>query len=169
MKIRNSGGAGQAWRARYVGAIPNTTAWPNVPLALSQGTFDGLVSTDESVASAKLWDAGVKFSLADHQYVGEYIPIISLTFWEKLTAAQQTMMKDIWAQNISGYRANMAAAQTRARTTMEAHGIKVVDPTPEQTAAERKKMLPQTDTLAKEVKLSPAMVKLVMADVGPAA
>ena len=43
MKIRNSGGAGQAWRARFLGAIPNTTAWPNVPLALSQGTFDGLV------------------------------------------------------------------------------------------------------------------------------
>ena len=58
MKIRNSGGAGQAWRARFVGAIPNTTAWPNVPLALSQGTFDGLVSTNESVATAKLWDSG---------------------------------------------------------------------------------------------------------------
>ena len=48
LKIRNSGGAGQAWRTRFVGGIPNTTAWPNVPLALSQGTFDGLVSTDES-------------------------------------------------------------------------------------------------------------------------
>ena len=48
MKIRNSGGAGQAWRARFVGAIPNTTAWPNVPLSLSQGTFDGLVSSNES-------------------------------------------------------------------------------------------------------------------------
>ncbi len=169
MKIRNSGGAGQAWRARYVGAIPNTTAWPNVPLALSQGTFDGLVSTDESVASAKLWDAGVKFSLADHQYVGEYIPIISLTFWDKLAPTQQIMMKDIWAQHISAYRANMAAAQTRARAAMEAHGIKVVDPTAEQTAAERKKMMPETDSLARDVKLSPAMVKLVMADVGPAA
>ena len=39
-KIRNSGGVGQAWRAKFVGAIPNTTALPNVPLALSQGTFD---------------------------------------------------------------------------------------------------------------------------------
>ena len=64
MKIRNSGGAGQAWRARFLGAIPNTTAWPNVPLALSQGTFDGLVSSNESLVSAKLWDSGVKYSLA---------------------------------------------------------------------------------------------------------
>ena len=52
MKIRNSGGAGQAWRARFLGAIPNTTAWPNVPLALSQGTFDGLV-----IARTKAWPA----------------------------------------------------------------------------------------------------------------
>ena len=62
MKIRNSGGAGQSWRVRFVGAIPNTTAWPNVPLALSQGTFDGFVSSNESLVSAKLWEAGVKYS-----------------------------------------------------------------------------------------------------------
>jgi hypothetical protein len=30
-------------------------------------------------------------------------------------------------------------------------------------------MMPETDSLARDVKLSPAMVKLVMADVGPAA
>jgi DNA-binding MarR family transcriptional regulator len=35
MKIRNSGGAGQAWRTQFMGAIPNTTPLPNVPLALS--------------------------------------------------------------------------------------------------------------------------------------
>ena len=35
MKIRNSGGAGQAARARFLGAQPNMTAWPDVPLALS--------------------------------------------------------------------------------------------------------------------------------------
>jgi C4-dicarboxylate-binding protein DctP len=121
------------------------------------------------VASAKLWDAGVKFSLADHQYVGEYIPILSLTFWDKLTPAQQMMMTDIWAKHVAAYRANMAAAQTRARAAMEAHGIKVVDPTTAQTTEERKKMLPETDTLAKDVKMSPAMVKLVMADIGLAA
>ena len=42
MKMRSPGGAGISWRIQFWGAIPNTTAWPNVPLALSQGTFDGL-------------------------------------------------------------------------------------------------------------------------------
>jgi TRAP-type C4-dicarboxylate transport system substrate-binding protein len=166
MKIRNSGGAGQAWRARFLGAIPNTTAWPNVPLALSQGTFDGLVSSNESLVSAKLWDSGVKYSLADRQFVAEYIPMTSQVFWDKLSPDLQKMMTDIWAQNIPTYRANMAAAQTKARTTLEEHGVKIADPTDAQTAAARKQMLAEQDQLAKDIKVSPEMVKLIMAEVG---
>jgi TRAP-type C4-dicarboxylate transport system substrate-binding protein len=166
MKIRNSGGAGQAWRARFLGAIPNTTAWPNVPLALSQGTFDGLVSSNESLVSAKLWDSGVKYSLADRQFVAEYIPMTSQVFWDKLSPELQKMMTDIWAQNIPTYRANMAGAQTRARATLEEHGVKIVDPSEEQTAAARKSMLAEQDQLAKDIKVSPDMVKLIMAEVG---
>ncbi len=164
MKIRNSGGAGQAWRARFVGAIPNTTAWPNVPLALSQGTFDGLVSTNESLASAQLWEAGVKYALEDHQFVGEYIPMVNLAFWGKLTPADQKSMTDLWAQNIAGYRANMATAQTRARQTLEAHGVKFADPTAQQSDAERTRMMAEQDQVAKQIKLSPEIVKLATAD-----
>ena len=169
MKIRNSGGAGQAWRARFLGAIPNTTAWPNVPLALSQGTFDGLVSSNESLVSAKLWDSGVKFALEDHQFTAEYVPLVSQAFWDKLTPDQQKMMTDLWAQNIPTYRANMAAAQTRARTTLEAHGIKFSDPTAEQSAAERKRMMAEQDQVAKDIKISPEMVKLITAEAGSGA
>ncbi len=161
LKIRNSGGAGQAWRARFVGAIPNTTAWPNVPLSLSQGVFDGFVSSDESVVSAQLWDAGVKYSLADHQFVAEYIPMISLACWQKLSPEQQKMMTDLWAANIGTYRANTAASQTRARGILEAHGIKIVAPTEAQIAADRARMMPETDALAKQLHLSPELVKLV--------
>jgi C4-dicarboxylate-binding protein DctP len=166
MKIRNSGGAGQAWRARFLGAIPNTTAWPNVPLALSQGTFDGLVSSNESLVSAKLWDSGVKYSLQDRQFVAEYIPMTSQVFWDKLSPELQKTMTDIWAQNVPAYRANMAAAQTKARGILEEHGVKMADPTAEQTATARKQMLAEQDQLAKDIKVSPEMVKLIMAEVG---
>jgi TRAP-type C4-dicarboxylate transport system substrate-binding protein len=166
MKIRNSGGAGQAWRARFLGAIPNTTAWPNVPLALSQGTFDGLVSSNESLVSAKLWDSGVKYSLQDRQFVAEYIPMTSQVFWDKLSPDLQKMMTDIWAQNVPTYRTNMAAAQTKARGILEEHGIKMADPTEAQTAAARKQMLAEQEQLAKDIKVSPEMVKLIMAEVG---
>lgn len=166
MKIRNSGGAGQAWRARFLGAIPNTTAWPNVPLALSQGTFDGLVTSNESIVSAKLWDSGVKFGLEDHQFTAEYVPLMSQTFWDKLSPDLQKIMTDVWAQNIPTYRANMAAAQTKARATLEEHGVKFADPTAEQSAAERKLMMVEQDQVAKDIKVSPELVKLIMAEAG---
>jgi len=160
MKIRSPGGAGISWRIAFFGGIPNVTPWPNVPLALSQGTFDGFVSTDESCTSAKLWEAGVKNSYADHQYSGQYIPMISGTFWAKLSADQQTLMRDLWAQNIGTYRDNAAAAQAHARKTMEQNGVVFVDPPKEELAAARKRMQADVGTLIKDAKLSPEVVKL---------
>ena len=164
LKIRNSGGGGQSWRTRFFGALPNVTAWPDVPLALSQGTFDGLITTNESINSAKLWEAGVRYALLDHNSFAAYIPMLSHTFWTALPADLQTLMTDLWAQNIPTYRANMAAAQTRARGTLQEHGIKFADPTAEQSAEERKKMMADQDQVAKEIKVSPEMVKLIMAE-----
>ena len=128
--------------------------------------FDGFVSSDESLVSAQLWDAGVKYALADHQFVAMYVPMLSAAFWQQLTPALQKMMTDIWAQNIATYRANMAAVQARARTTLESHKIKFSDPTPQQTASARQQMLKEQDELVKTLKISPEMVKQVMAAIG---
>jgi C4-dicarboxylate-binding protein DctP len=166
LKIRNSGGAGQAWRARFFGAIPNTTAWPNVALALSQHTFDGLVSTDESLASGKLWEAGIKYSLADHMFCGEYIPMVSLAFWQSLTPDDRAMMTALWASNIPAYRASMAQHQSEARKTLEAHGVGFVDPTPEVLAATRQTMLPHSAEVAHNIKIVPEIVGIVGEDAG---
>jgi C4-dicarboxylate-binding protein DctP len=159
LKIRSPGGAGISWRINLVGGIANTTAWPNVPLALSQGTFDGFVSTDESCATAKLWEAGVKYSFADHQYVGQYIPMISGAFWSKLTPDEQKIMRDIWAQNIATYRTNAFASQQRARQTMTDAGVTFVDPSAEQAAAARKMMETDVASLIRDAKLSSDIVK----------
>jgi TRAP-type C4-dicarboxylate transport system substrate-binding protein len=168
LKIRNPGGAGNAWRTRFMGAIPNTTAWPQVPLALSQGTFDALISSNESLASAKLWEAGIKYAIEDHQFVGEYIPMVSLGFLNKLPGDLQALMADLWRENIATYRANMAVAQKEARKTLEDHGVKFFDPSPQQIADLRKRMMAEQDQLAKDVKIAPDLVKMVMADVGDA-
>ena len=168
MKIRIPGGAGAAWRVRFFGGIPTTTAWPNVPLALSQGMFDGLVSTDESLASGKLWEAGVKFSLADHMFVGEYIPMVSQTFWAALPADLQTMMTALWAENIGSYRDRMATHQSEARKALEEHGVTFADPSPATLAATRQTLVPHTAEVAKAIKVSPEIVRLVDEDLGVA-
>jgi C4-dicarboxylate-binding protein DctP len=158
MKIRNSGGFAQPWRAKFFGAVPNMTAWPDVPLALSQGTFDALQSTDESCASAKLWEAGVRYSLVDHQTMGDYVPIISNTFWAAITPEHRTLITDLWSANIGGYRANLATAQDKAMQTLQDHGVKLVQVPLEVLTTERAAMLKQQDMVAKEMKMSPDFV-----------
>jgi TRAP-type transport system periplasmic protein len=166
LKIRSPGGAGISWRISFFGGTPNVTAWPNVPLALSQGTFDGFVSTNESVASAKLWEAGVKYSYQDHQYVGQYMPMISGSFWAKLTPDLQSTMISLWAANIAAYRTHSAALQEEARKTMESKGMIFTDPSQDILDASRKLQQADVATLISAANLSPEVVKLVGDSVG---
>jgi TRAP-type C4-dicarboxylate transport system substrate-binding protein len=168
LKIRNSGGAGQAWRTQFMGAVPNTTPLPNVALALSQGTFDGLITTNETIASAQFWEAGIRHALEDHQFIGEYIPIISLAFWQKLTPGLQRIFTDIWRENIANYRASMAAAQARARDLVQSHGVKIVVPSDDDLAAKRREMMAQQEHVAKLSKISPEMAVAVSAELAAA-
>jgi len=136
-----------------------------VPLALSQGTFDGLSSTDESLASAKLWESGVKYGFEDHEFVGFYVPMISQSFFKKLPPDLQAMVIDLWRENIPAYRKSMEAAQNEARHTLEKNGIVFVSPNESALAEVRLKMLPTQDSIAKELRISPALLSQVQSDV----
>jgi C4-dicarboxylate-binding protein DctP len=165
LKIRSPGGVGISWRITFFGGIPNTTAWPQVPLALSQGTFDGFVSTNESCASAKLWEAGVKYSYQDRQYFGQYVPMFSGAFWAKVTPDVKKIMTDLWATNIGAYRKNSADSQEHARKEMESHGVQFTDPPQSVLDAARKAQQADVATLIKEAHLSADVVKAAEASV----
>lgn len=166
MKIRNSGGAGQSLRAKFFGAIPNLTAWPDVPLALSQGTFDGLCSTDESLASAKLWEAGVKYGFEDHEFIGFYVPMISDRFFKQIPADLQKIVFDTWQENIETYRKNMEMAQEEAHRTLEKNGVQFFSPGLEALSKIRQKMMPTQDDVAKELRLSAPLMSQIKAESG---
>src|SRR5712664_40150 len=168
LKIRNNGGAGQAWRTQFMGAIPNTTPLPNVPLGLSQGTFDGLITSHGTVASGQFWESGIRHAFEDHQFCGEYIPIVSLAFWQKLSPDLQQAFTELWRDNVAAYRTDMAAAQLRARELVQAHGIQSVVPSAEELAATRRDMTANQEQVAKLSKISPEMVSAVSADLAAA-
>jgi C4-dicarboxylate-binding protein DctP len=164
LKIRNNGGAGQAWRTGFMGAIPNTTPLPSVPLGLSQGTFDGLITSFETISSGQFWESGVRHALEDHQFVGEYVPMVSLAFWEKLSSDLQEFFTQSWKSKIAAYRMDMAAAQARARDVVQLHGITVVVPEAEDVATRRRAMMAHQSHVAKLSNISPEMVATVSAD-----
>lgn len=161
LKIRVAGGTAQFLHVRFYGAVPDMTAWPDVPLALSQGLFDGLSTTNESFASAKLWDTGAKYGFSTHENLGQYIPMVTQRFWQKLPADLQTLMLDTWAKNNPRYRQAMDERQSNARKQMEEHGVKFVDPTPQQLDAIRAAMLAQTDDWARQMKISAPLLALL--------
>ena len=166
LKIRTSGGAGQMLRVKFFEAVPNFTAWPDVPLALSQGTFDALITTNESVKSAKLWDSGVKYSLQDYQFFAQYIPMLSEAFWTKLGPDLQKVVTSAWASKIEGWRTEMAASQAESLEIMKKNNIKVSAPDAAALEATRKRLMVTQDIVVKELKLDPALVAKANAALG---
>jgi TRAP-type C4-dicarboxylate transport system substrate-binding protein len=166
MKIRNSGGAGKAWRTSFLGAIPNTTTWPSVALALSQGTFDGLITTYETVASASLWEAHVQSVLEDDQTFDGYVPLLGGAFWQSLAPGLQGLLTDVWKANIAGYRAHMATAQEAAREKLVQHGVVFTVPDTTEADAVRNRMLAMQEGLVKQWRMSPEIAAQALADAG---
>jgi TRAP-type transport system periplasmic protein len=92
--------------------------------------------------------------------------MVSDAFWSKLGEDEQKLMRDVWSANIDRYRAMSAKSQADARETMKSHGVTFVDPSPEQFAADRKRMIAAQADLIHDAKLSADVVKLVSDAVG---
>ena len=104
-------------------------------------------------------------ALEDHQFVGEYVPVVSLAFWRKQPPDLQQAFIDLWRGKIAAYRADMAAAQSRARERAQARGIRIVVPSAEDLAAKRREMIGHQDHVAMLSRISPEMVETVSAEV----
>ncbi|MBX3503533.1 MAG: TRAP transporter substrate-binding protein DctP [Alphaproteobacteria bacterium] len=166
LKVRTSGGKGQFVRVKFFGGIPNFTAWPDVPLALSQGTFDALLTTTESCVSAKLWESGIRFNVQDNHFFAQYIPMISAAFWGKLSADLQKQITTTWADMIGGFRDEMAKSQAHALDVVKEKGIKVVEPSKADIEAARKRLMATLDDVTKELGLEAALVAKAGAALG---
>ena len=166
MKIRSPGGVLNSWRIRFLGGIANVTAWPDVPLALSQGTFDGLISTNESTNSAKLFDSGMRHSLQDNMGMGLYVPLVNQAFWTKIGPKMQETVLKLWADNLPAWRDSTAKRQAAARGELQSHGVTFVDVPQAELDAMRAKMVKEQDKVVADAHISPELVKLIASDVG---
>ena len=94
---------------------------------MSQGTFDGLISSNESCNSAKLYDSGLRHSLQDRQGIGLYVPLVNQDFWNKLGPKLQETVLKLWSDNLPTWRGNTAKSQAHAREELTQHGVTFVD------------------------------------------
>jgi TRAP-type C4-dicarboxylate transport system substrate-binding protein len=110
----------------------------------------------------------VRYGFADREFVGLYVPMISESFYKKLPPDLQALVIDLWRENIKTYRKSMEDAQTEARHTLEKNGIVFVSPSESALAEVRSKMMPSQESIAKELRISPALLQQVQSDVNTA-
>ncbi len=159
LKIRTPGGAGNLARYEVLGAAPVKIAWPDVPQALQRGTMDGLMTTFESVRSAKLWDSGLKFAFENNQSFTQYVPIMAERSWKKYPKEIQDLIVKVWAEKIGPIRDLAEQRQKSATEDAKKQGITVAIPTKEDTAATRAKLMSAQDKLVEQLKINPELVK----------
>jgi C4-dicarboxylate-binding protein DctP len=165
LKIRVSGGTANSERMVKLGGTPTVIPWPDVPLALSSATVDAIQSTHESVASAKLWESGLKYSFEERQWFGQYVPMVGQAFWSKLAPDVQKAMVDSWAAIIGEGRKLAAKAQLDARAEMERQGMKVVTASDESLRQWREKLMAAQDSIVRTMKIDPELVRLAVDEV----
>jgi TRAP-type C4-dicarboxylate transport system substrate-binding protein len=163
MKIRIPGGAANTARYEALGAIPTVVPWPDTPLALQQKTVDGLLTTFETAASAKLWEAGVKSALEDNQYYAFFIPLVSNVFWKKLSPANQKFLIDTWAAMVEEGRKTAQNEQLKARQRLIDNGVVITVPDPAVQAKWRAQMLKNEPALVKKLGASDALYQKIKA------
>jgi C4-dicarboxylate-binding protein DctP len=162
MKIRFSGGTANAERLKFQGVIPTLIPYPDLPLAMSQGVVQGVATTHESAATAKLYDSGLKYAFEDNQFMGQYVPMIRLSFWDKQPKEIQDAILESWEIAVTQQRKMAGQAQEDARKTLMDQGVKMAQPSAESIAAMRSSLMSIQPGVIKEMKIDQDMVDIAM-------
>jgi TRAP-type transport system periplasmic protein len=160
LKMRHSGGSNPEERLNALGASAVFIAWPDVPMALVQGTVDGLCSTAKSVESAKLYEAGVKYGVFTRNFNGYYVPLVNLKFWNSLPPDLQKIFMEVWDESVPKQREIARKEQAEARKLMESKGVEIFDPSDAELAKWRKQIMSAQEKLIKNLKYDPELIKL---------
>lgn len=162
LRIRTPGGSVNAARIRTLGGSPVLIPWPDLPLAMSQGVVDGLITTHESAFTAKLWDSGMRYAFEDRQYFSQYVPMVSMQFWNRLSPELRQAMTDSWNAIVDEERRQAVEAQAAARETLISHGVRMAQPSPEDLAKARRQLMAAQDEIVAEMKIERDIVEAVM-------
>lgn len=164
-RIRVPGGAAFIARYQALGAEGVTIPFPDVPLALSQGTVDALLTTNETLRSAKLYEAGVGSVFVDQVSVLYYIPLVNKAFWDGLSPELQEAFRTTWESVIDEERAEAVRRQAAAAEENASHGVAIHEPAPEELAEVNARLLALAPGIAAELGVSPEIMALAQQEI----
>ena len=149
-----------AARARYdsLGVESVAISFADVPIALSQKSIDGLMTTHETIRSAKLWESGLKYAIDTKGTFLQYVPMIGNSTWDSFDPDLREIISDTWSDTVDGARALAAERQASARTEAIDNGIAVVAATQEELADFRAVLAEQQDAIVEATRMDPEFV-----------
>ncbi|MFV0333054.1 MAG: TRAP transporter substrate-binding protein DctP [Tropicimonas sp.] len=163
MKVRIPGGLANTARYKALGAVPTVVPWPDTQLALQQGAVDGLLTTYETAASAKLWESGVTTAFEDNQYFGYFVPIVSNAFWNKADPEVRDVLQTTWESMVDEGRTAAAQSQGAARQTLIENGVQITVPDPAELDSIRTEMIAGEDALVDDLGADPKLYEQIKA------
>ncbi len=149
--IRVAGGLMNKMRVELLGADGVIIAWSDVPFHLKKGTINGLLTTFETVKSARLWEYGLKYAFVDNEYFPQYVPMISRRFWSSLSSEDQDLIRSIWNEVAREQRMEAEKAQVEARKLAEEQGIVITYPSAEEIRKTRDFLMEYQQDLINEI------------------
>ena len=110
---------------RALGAQPTPMAWTEVMTALQQGTIDGQENPISVLVSSKLWETQKNVTLSRHVFTPIAF-VMSPSFFDKLPAADQEIMRKAAEGGRAANRAYVDEAERTGVDELRKHGMQVV-------------------------------------------
>ncbi len=161
LKIRHMGGATNALRLTALGANPIMIPWPDLPMALLQGTADGCVTNYASLVSARLWDSKLPYATMDKQFYLHFVPMMNGAFWRSLPKDLQKIVLDTWEEHVDMQWAINDYQQADAEKTMKRNGMEIYTPPDAELAKWRSRVMTVQDQIINEVGMDKELVAKV--------
>lgn len=157
-----------AARARYdsLGVQSVSISFADVPISLAQGQIDGLMTTHETIRSAKLWESGLQYAIDTKGTFLQYVPMIGADTWNSFSPELQKIITDTWNETVGDARVLAATRQASAAVEAGENGVTVVQATDAELSAFRDALLESQDDIVESTRMDADFVTRAKAALG---
>lgn len=155
--IRVAGGLANSLRMSSLGAQSVTIPWPALSLALQKKTIDALLTSYETIVSAQLHEAGIKYVYEDNQYFAQYIPLASRIFWDKLPLHIQQIIVSSWEEIVDEARHDAIIAQQEAAQYLQGENVTIITPSEDEITHTRWLLIQDEKDIGEQIGIPPTI------------
>ena len=164
-RIRVAGGKANEERIRALGGTAVSISMQDLPSYLERGLLDGILSTYETIDSARLDGQGIKWVLEDNEYYPYYVPLAGAHFWTKLTPELKELVVRTWNEIVGPAREESIRAQLAAKKNLQSRGLVVYQPTEEELKVTRRKLLDAENAIALRLNIPAETIGLLRSEI----